>query len=294
MRRASAAVQGARKWDAMLGQSSPLDLRWRMFGISVRIKFTFWIAWLLLGLYVLNLDWARLLMWMGVLLVSDFIHEMAHAVTGRIFGARTGVILGAFGGTPTGFEGLTRWQRMLFFAAGPAASFALWGGIEIYRVQGNPFAWGGNAAVWILRVMVLARYLNLFRACFNILPIYPLDCGMVMREICLAISRRHGLVFSLLLSFFCASAVAAYFAIAYWEQLKAIGRMPESGILPALFVVFDVMLALRSLVLLIQALRSPAPPAEEEPTRLDEPQTHADEIDNYRPFDGGRYESEKR
>src|SRR5262245_29573745 len=121
-----------------------LDLRFRVFGISICIKLTFWIVWLVVGLYFVHLDIGTLLMWMGVLFVSVFVHNLAHAIMGRLCGARTGIVIDAFGGGPTGFEGLGRWQRILLFAAGPVASFALMGAVELYRSHGNPFAWGAN------------------------------------------------------------------------------------------------------------------------------------------------------
>lgn len=268
----------------------PLDLRWRIFGISVCIKFSFWVVWLLLGLYVLELDWGRLGVWVGVLLVSDLVHELAHAIVGRLFGARISIVIGAFGGGLSGYEGLKRWQRMVFFAVGPAASFALYAGIEAYRFYGNPFAWGPNAALWILRVVLLGRYLVLFKACINVLPIYPMDGGMVVREICLTVSRRYGLLFSLLVSFVCASALAAFIGMFFWDAIR------QRHILACLFFGFEVMLAFQNLLLLIGAWRelpSREPPALERD--FEEPaSTHRDH-DDYRPFDGGRpQDTEKR
>jgi hypothetical protein len=260
------------------------DVRWRMFGISFCIKFTFVLIWLALGFYLLNLDLGRLLVWSGVLLVTFFVHNLAHAIVGRMFGARMTVVIGAFGGTTGGYEGLKRWQRILHFAAGPLGSLALWAGVEAYRFHGNPFAWGGNTAVWILRSVVLARDLTLFIAFFNLLPIYPLDMGMIVREILEGLWKRRGLIVSLLISFLCAGGIATYVGVTYWEAIR------QRNILATLFFGFDAWLALQSLMLLIKVIREPQAGATPTETvnELELSRSQADDLDNYRPFDGGR------
>lgn len=270
----------------MLGRSGlgMFDLRWRMFGISFCIRFTFWLVWLILAFYFFKLELGRVLMWSGVLLVVVFTHNLSHAIVGRIFGARMIVVIGVLGGTTAGYEGLRRWQRILHFAAGPLGSLALWAAVEAYRFHGNPFAWGGNAAVWILRTVVIARDLSLFIACFNLLPIYPLDMGMIVRESFEAVSPRRGLILSLVISLFCAAGLATYLGVVYWEQIR------QGNVLASLFFGFDVWLAAQSLFLLVKAIREPKPrtmpdrPADD----LEMSRAQADDLDNYRPFDGGR------
>ena len=273
----------------MFGQSGPglLDLRWRIFGISFCLKFSFWVVWLLLGLYILGVSWRQLLLWMGVVLVSDLVHELAHAIVGRVFGARISIVIGGFGSGLSGFEGLKRWQRVLFFAAGPAASFALWAGVVAYHFRGHPEAWDPVVALWIRRAVDHARFLNLYIAVINVLPIYPLDMGMIVREVCQAVSRRYGLIFSLVVSLLCASGLVAYLAMYYWEAIRQGGR---GNIFIIIFFAFTVMNAVQSLILLIQALREPLPGAEaiEAPSDVDKPTAREDDFDHYRPFDGGR------
>src|SRR5947209_13008030 len=92
------------------------DLRWRMFGISFCIKFTFCLVLLILAFYFVGLDLGQVLLWAGVLLVAVFVHNLGHAIVGRMFGARMIVVVGAFGGTTAGYEGLRRWQRIVHFA----------------------------------------------------------------------------------------------------------------------------------------------------------------------------------
>jgi membrane-associated protease RseP (regulator of RpoE activity) len=277
----------------MFGESSFLDLRWRIFGISFCIKLSFWVVWLLLGFYILGMSWRQLLLWMGVVLVSDLVHEVGHAIVGRSFGARISIVIAGFGGGLSGFEGLKRWQRILFFAAGPIVSFALWGAAEAYHYRGHPDAWGPDAADWIRRAVQHVRFLNLFIAVINILPIFPLDGGMILSDVSQAVSRRYGLVFALLVSVLCAGGLVAYMATFYWQAIRQGGR---ANIFIILLFAFAIMNAVQGLSLLIGAIRASAAPtkqqeAHDEPTK---PAAREDDIDTYRPFDGGRYDEQQK
>jgi membrane-associated protease RseP (regulator of RpoE activity) len=146
-------------------------------------------------------------------------------------------------------------------------------------------------ALWIRQAVNHARFLNLFIAVINVLPIYPMDGGMVFREICQSVSRRHGLAFSLLISFLCASGLVAYLAYFYWDAIRAGG----ANIFLILFFAFTAINAVQSLFMLIQALRESAAGAEPAaPTEADKPAERGEDYDNYRPYDGGRYDAEKR
>lgn len=235
---------------------NPLDLRWRMFGIAVRIKLTFWLVWLLLGWFA-EFRVERLIPWILVILVSFFIHELAHVIVGRCFGVRGGIVIGAFGGAPTGnYAVLRRWQRILVYAAGPAASFGLWALAGAYRTHGNPNAIAGNAGIIIWRIILQVQDLNYFWACINLLPIYPLDGGMIVRDLCESVSRRYGLILSLIISFAVAAGLGAYSAYAYFHP-----NVWHWG-WPLLSLIFDAMLAFESLTLLVGAIRERRPPPE--------------------------------
>jgi stage IV sporulation protein FB len=277
----------------MFGESGFLDLRWRIFGISFCIKLSFWVVWLLLGLYILGMSWRQVLLWMGVVLVSDLVHEIGHAIVGRAFGARISIVIAGFGGGLSGFEGLQRWQRILFFAAGPIVSFALWGSVVAYHYRGNPEAWDPAVALWIRRAVDHARFLNLFITVINVLPIFPLDGGMIFRDLCQAVSRRYGLIFSLLVSVLCSGGLVAYMATFYWQAIRQGGR---ANIFIILLFASAIMNAVQGLSLLIGAIRALAAPAKpqeahDEPTK---PAAREDDFDSYRPFDGGRYDEPQR
>src|SRR5436190_20225874 len=106
-------------------------LRWRLFGIDFCIQPSFWLMSALFGYLVvmgMQLQGMDLLKYIGIwvlcTLVSVMVHELGHAVTGRIFGLPGNITLAGMGGQAVGnFETLKRWQRVLVILAGPGAGF---------------------------------------------------------------------------------------------------------------------------------------------------------------------------
>ena len=256
-----------------------------MFGISVRVQFSFWLVSLLFGLpFLLQNRYGMFAAWVGCMFVSCLLKELAHVLVGRIFGVRGGIVLYSFGGDAVGpYETMRRWQRIIFHAAGPAMSFGLWAGAWAYFRYGNP-ALLGNAEIPVRRFVTLMMQVNWLWGCINSLPIYPLDGGKIVRELCEAVSRRHGLVFSLILSLLCAVGLGAYSAYALVNP-----NIWHWGY-PLLSLIFDAMLVFGNVRELIEVLRQRPPSHEEEAEAESEYATDRprENYDNYRPFDGGR------
>ena len=104
------------------------DLRWRMFGIPVRVHPMFWLVTVIMGQGALQAGVQYLLIWVGCVFVSILVHEMGHALMGMAFGSRSQIVLYSFGGLAIGANQLhKRWQRIAVCAAGPAAGFLFLG-----------------------------------------------------------------------------------------------------------------------------------------------------------------------
>jgi Zn-dependent protease len=159
---------------------TPFDLRWRMFGIDVRVHPFFWLVAALLGWPFLRAGFGLVLVWIGCVFVSVLIHELGHVFAGRVFGADGHIVLYSFGGLAIGSSDLRRrWQRVLVYFAGPLAGFLLFGVVV--------------AALFLLRAVELPPlvraaisfliWINLGWGILNLLPIWPLDGGRISRDL---------------------------------------------------------------------------------------------------------------
>lgn len=208
---------------------SPLDLRFPLGPIPVRVSFMFWLIMGLLGYGIVPEPlWVHLLIWVACGFVSILVHELGHAVAYRLFGSWSAITLHGFGGyaeSPDPPRSPAR--RMLVALAGPAAGFALcglayagleWVGWKGEKVGIHPYA---------LNALKFLFMTNLFWNVFNLLPIPPLDGGRVCREL-LALFRvrsadviAHGLGFalSLLLAVYGGLRIAGVIPKAVYDAL---------------------------------------------------------------------------
>ncbi len=198
------------------------DLRWRMFGIPVRVHPLFWLVSLLMGQSALQQGVEYLLAWVACVFVSILIHELGHAVMGRLYGSRSQIVLYAFGGLAIGSNRLNnRWERIAVCLAGPIAGFLFLGvifgllwlrdpmivpvyfsmacdffGIPIPLDQEAFVRFHEIAGPLEFSIVMDLIFINLMWGLINLLPIWPLDGGQVSRELC-EMNFRRGTVVSL-------------------------------------------------------------------------------------------------
>lgn len=112
------------------------------------------------------------------------LHEIAHTLAARGYGVRVRSIeLYPYGGTAVledTFEGKRREESVIAFA-GPAFNFALFFLIQYLRWEGILHG------EWALELVKI----NFWLACFNLLPVLPLDGGRIARAL---FSRTFGFV----------------------------------------------------------------------------------------------------
>lgn len=131
----------------------------------------FWATALLLGL---GYKTPTLLgSWVLVVFVAVMTHELGHALAARAFGASASIELIAFGGQTTS-RPLPRFRHVKMAAAGPLASFALGlVALAVYRVVGP---------VGVTRVIFQQVFMTTFGwGILNLVPVWPLDGGQVLR-----------------------------------------------------------------------------------------------------------------
>lgn len=157
-------------------------LRFSIFGFPVTVELWFWITCLLLGgglqadAYASVSSLAEVGIWTIVAFFSILCHELGHASVGRAYGAHPEIVLHAFGGAAVMHGSrFNRRQDLLVTAAGPAASLALGTLALVIRVfvPNLPPDLGG--------LLVEVVIVNYFWTILNLLPIQPLDGGLLVR-----------------------------------------------------------------------------------------------------------------
>ena len=180
-----------------------LRLPFRLLGIPLYLDITFLIilpllAWLIGGqleefLILTELDqviavepllagWTPYLLGLAAalaLFVSVVIHELGHAVTGRIYGVETERITLWLLGGMAHFKEMPkqRGAEAVVAIAGPITSFGL-GALCWLGLAFVPTGLGG-----LYFVVVYTAYMNILLAVFNMIPALPLDGGRVLRSL---------------------------------------------------------------------------------------------------------------
>jgi stage IV sporulation protein FB len=199
----------------MLGNAAPtpLDLRFSLLGIPVRVHPLFWLFTAVLGWNPDDLN--SMFLWIVCVFVSILVHEFGHALTARHFGTDPHVVLYAFGGYASFYPvwGYNPRRSILVLAAGPGAGFVLYGAIWCLQwavlhfrlIPGDP-----HVFVYLMMFFGFMKFINLWWGLVNLLPVFPLDGGQIAREGLVHMRPRDGLEISLKLSLLVGVGLAAY------------------------------------------------------------------------------------
>ncbi len=173
-------------------QPTAYDLNFALGRTRVTVHVGFWLMATLFGWNLIADGFEYVLIWVACTFLSILLHEFGHVWAGHIFGTEGDILLYSFGGLAIGSNNLNRrWQRVIVSLSGPAVQLLLWGFmvcIRNYVVRENidnwpdylEFAWNKMERI------------NLIWPLMNLVPVWPLDGGMVMREFCEWISPREG------------------------------------------------------------------------------------------------------
>src|SRR6201997_1165574 len=192
----------------------------RLFGLAGIDVFLHW-SWFLVAVYEIQSRSGRyssilwnILEYLALFLIV-LLHEFGHALACRQVGGNANrIVLWPLGGVayvdPPPRPGATLWS----IAAGPLVNVAL---IPILFAVGILIRSAGLAdaapnAYALLRTVSL---INLGLLIFNILPIYPLDGGQILRSLLwFMLGRARSLLVATILGFV---GVAAFIALALWR-----------------------------------------------------------------------------
>lgn len=234
-------------------QETPYDIRFKLFGIPVRIHPMFWLFSAILGWSALERGFEFVLAWIVCVFVSILIHELGHVFMGIAFGTHGSIVLYSFGGLAIGSNALGAWwKRVLVSFAGPLAGFIFLALLLLgmYLVEPGYFYYhvayiaaifqipvnvGGLLVVrhewpelleFAMRQLV---FINLFWGLVNLLPIWPLDGGQISRDLATRASHERGLQISLGISFLTAALFAINALVAMRAEKPLIPFLPTGG-----------------------------------------------------------------
>jgi len=197
----------------------------RLFRFAGIDLFLHW-SWFLVAVYEINsrkgsyssVSW-NVLEYLALFLIV-MLHEFGHALACRqVGGTANQIVLWPLGGVayvnPPPRPGPTLWS----IAAGPLVNVALLPVLWGLGMLGKSVGWVGMAdAHMLLRAVWL---INLYLLFFNILPIYPLDGGQILRSLLwFVLGRARSLMAATVLGFI---GIAGFIGLAIWIHSTWIG-----------------------------------------------------------------------
>jgi Zn-dependent protease len=225
---------------------TPYDLRFQVFGFPVRVSWSFWLGAIVIGHpWVQSFDSGfgadspgmgpLLVLWIVALFLSILIHELGHAFAFRQQGIHSSIVLYHFGGLAIPIASLipgrsvgrlTPKQNIWVSFAGPlleivaaivlaiairavgyevAAMRQLPFGLDVF---GGPFTGEPIENPALLAFLFFFIFPSIVWALFNLVPVWPLDGGHIMRSILLLTGGNVSQ--SLWISVATAGVIAAY------------------------------------------------------------------------------------
>src|ERR1022692_4709077 len=190
----------------------------RFAGVDVYLHW----SWFLIAVYGINLRAGKyssmvwpVLEYLALFLIV-LLHEFGHALACRQVGGQANqIVLWPLGGVayvaPPPRPGATLWS----IAAGPLVNVVL---LPVLSVAVTMSRSAGMAATApdLYALLLAVRFINQYLLIFNILPIYPLDGGQILRSLLwFVFGRARSLMVATILGFV---GVAGVIALAIWMK----------------------------------------------------------------------------
>src|ERR1700758_3779665 len=192
----------------------------RLFGLAGIDVFLHW-SWFLVAVYEIQSRSGRyssilwnILEYLALFLIV-LLHEFGHALAcGQVGGNANRIVLWPLGGVayvdPPPRPGATLWS----IAAGPLVNVALVPTLGFLAVLAHSPLWTAAGRPNVYELLPSVFWINLGLLIFNILPIYPLDGGQILRSLLwFVLGRARSLLVATILGFI---GVAGFFGLALW------------------------------------------------------------------------------
>jgi len=198
-----------------------MALRFRIGSIPVHVHLFFFLTALLLGMGA-NPSLPTAAVWVGTVFVSVLLHELGHALAGRLYGLEPVITLHGMGGLTSWGESSKRklghGAQMFISFAGPLVGIVIGGAVLAWvTLKGDPATVLGKELVQGI------LFVNLGWSVFNLLPILPLDGGSIMAHAIGLISKDRAprLPHFISIAFAVAVGAAALYVRWLWIVLLA-------------------------------------------------------------------------
>lgn len=229
---------------------TPYDLKFRLFGVHVRVHPFFWLVAAVLGWNITSrMGIEYILLWVACVFISILLHEFGHVWMGQAFGVRSHIVLqGMCGLAIPDHSPYDRWKRIAISLAGPGIQLLL------YLVLSLPiWIMGEEQTLFSMSefpraAVMFLRWMNLYWPLMNLVPVWPLDGGQVSRELFTWGSPYNGRRNSLVLSIIVAAVLAINSAMGELDH-PPLEWLPRGGFF---FAFFFGILAYESYLLLQQ------------------------------------------
>jgi Zn-dependent protease len=193
----------------------------RLFRFSGIDLFLHW-SWFLVAAFEIqnrkgrysSLTW-NVLEYLALFLIV-MLHEFGHALACRqVGGTANQIVLWPLGGVayvdPPPRPGATLWS----IAAGPLVNVVLLPVLIVAVMLSRSLGWA-VAMPDLYQLLRTLLYIDAFLLIFNMLPIYPLDGGQILRSLLwFVFGRARSLMVATILGFI---GVAAFFVLAFWTR----------------------------------------------------------------------------
>ena len=165
----------------------------RLFGITIRVHML-WVLWVAFRLMDGRGDIGQELFFILLLFGIVLIHEFGHCLGARTVGGDAhNILMWPLGGLALADAPMRPWPQFVTVACGPLVNvvFCLVSGAILVAYMGtfkvvwlNPFGGIYTTGTWSWLEFVFVFYqVNWLLLCFNMLPVFPMDGGQLLRAI---------------------------------------------------------------------------------------------------------------
>ena len=169
--------------------------------------------------------------WVACVFLSILLHEFGHIWAGRLFGSDGYIVLYSFGGLAVNSArraaAMAADNRFSRRPAHPNRRHLVAAAIVVCARRAWKRLWRYRERAALDFIFTLLQ-INLYWPLLNLLPIWPLDGGMVTRDVCTWLSPRHGLRWSLVVSIVTAGGLAIN-SLAAMRGVTLLPHVPTGG-----------------------------------------------------------------